>query len=116
MSIDSTGLSRKERRRERNDGPLAPLLVSVKTACELLDIGNTTAWKLIKDGKIETVHVGKKRLCTYASIMRLATPPEGGTRSVADTRAAIARSVASRKAKRTTVAQVEAKAASNLPG
>ena len=38
-----------------------PLTVSVKTACKVVGLGNTTMWALIKDGRVETVCIGRRR-------------------------------------------------------
>jgi hypothetical protein len=38
-----------------------PLTVSVKTACKVVGLGNTTMWALIKDGRGETVCIGRRR-------------------------------------------------------
>lgn len=45
-----------------------PLSVSIKEARRLLGIGNTTLWELIKDGRIETAKIGRRRLVIYASL------------------------------------------------
>lgn len=50
-----------------------PLSVSVKTACALVGIGNTKMWELIKDGRVETVTIGRKRLVLYGSLEKLVT-------------------------------------------
>ena len=51
--------------------PSQPLAVSVKTACQLLGIGNTTAWFLIKTGRLRTIKIGRRRLVIYASLEAL---------------------------------------------
>lgn len=48
-----------------------PLAVQVKTACELIGVGNTTMWALIKDGRVKTVRIGRRRLVIYASLEAL---------------------------------------------
>jgi excisionase family DNA binding protein len=53
---------------------IKPLAVSVKTACKLLGIGNTKMWELIKNGRVQTVHLGRKRLVIYFSLERLLAP------------------------------------------
>jgi hypothetical protein len=50
---------------------MKPLAVSVKTARLLLDIGNTKMWELIKDSRVETISIGRKRLVTYDSLEKL---------------------------------------------
>lgn len=49
-----------------------PLLTTTKTARELLDIGNTKFWALVKSGKIQMVEVGGRRMVLYASLKALA--------------------------------------------
>ena len=51
-------------------GPL-PLAVRVKTACRLLEIGPTKMWELIRDGHVQTINIGRRRLVTYASLEAL---------------------------------------------
>ena len=63
MSICSTGVS-KEARKGLKD--LKPLTVTLKTARQLLGIGNTKLYELVNDGTIETITVGRRRLAIYA--------------------------------------------------
>ena len=48
-----------------------PLMVSVKVACRLIGVGNTTLWSMIKDGRLKTIKIGRRRLVVYASIEAL---------------------------------------------
>ena len=57
-----------------------PLLVSGPKAREILGIGNTKYFELLKEGVIETVKVGSRRFPTYASLERLAQPETKGRR------------------------------------
>lgn len=50
-----------------------PLLVSGPRARKLLDIGNTKYWDLVKQGVIETVEVGGRKMVVYTSLERLAS-------------------------------------------
>ena len=68
MSIHSTGASRLGDVGARADKPLA---VTVKKACSLLGIGNTKMWELIKDRKVKTVTIGRRRLIVYSSLEAL---------------------------------------------
>ena len=70
MSIQSTAAYR--------EAPLSgkPLSVPVKTMCELLGIGNTTAWGLIRENRVKTFMIGRKRLVVFASIEQLMTSNE----------------------------------------
>ena len=70
MSIGSTAFSNGERQNK-------PLAVSVKTACKLVGIGNTTMWSLIKVGRVKTVSIGRRRLVVYSSLESLLTPEAG---------------------------------------
>ena len=47
---------------------IKPLAVTVKTACQLVGVGNTTMWALIKAGRVKTVRIGRRRLVIYASL------------------------------------------------
>ena len=59
---------------------MEPLAVSVKNACQLLGVGRTTMWALMKDGRVKTVRIGRRRLVIYASLEALLTL-EGGAAS-----------------------------------
>ena len=54
-----------------------PLAVSVREACRLIGVGNTTLWSLIKDGKLETKRIGRRRLIKYSSLERLISSEAG---------------------------------------
>jgi excisionase family DNA binding protein len=54
-----------------------PLAVSVKMACKLVGVGNTTMWALIKAGRVKTVSVGRRRLVIYSSLESLLAPDVG---------------------------------------
>jgi len=68
VSVLSTGLSDYETRGAK------PLTVTVGAAKKLSGLGNTTIWALIKDRKLETVHVGRRTLITYRSLEALLAP------------------------------------------
>jgi len=53
--------------------PLKPLAVPVRKACELIGVGNTTMWALIKAGRVKTTSVGRRRLVIYATLEELVT-------------------------------------------
>lgn len=53
------------------DPNLKPLTVTVRDARRLLGLGNTTIWKLIKEGRLLTVKIGKRRLILFDSIEEL---------------------------------------------
>jgi hypothetical protein len=50
---------------------LKPFAVTIHTAQELIGIKNTKIWELIRNGALETISVGKRRLVLFASIERL---------------------------------------------
>jgi hypothetical protein len=54
--------------------PIKPLAVSVKTACSLMEIGNTKMWELIREGRVQTAVLGRKRLVIYGSLEKLLSP------------------------------------------
>lgn len=56
-----------------------PLAVTIGTARKLSGLGNTKIWELIKDRKLNTVSVGRRRLVVYASLERLLSPEAGAT-------------------------------------
>ncbi|CAH0161746.1 excisionase family DNA-binding protein [Roseomonas sp. CECT 9278] len=51
-----------------------PLTLTVKQTRGTLNVGNTTVWKLIKEGKLTAVKVAGRTLITYASVKALVTP------------------------------------------
>lgn len=53
-----------------------PLLVSNTKAKQLIDVGNTKYWELVKAGKIKTVDVGGRSMAVYASLEALAKSPD----------------------------------------
>jgi hypothetical protein len=64
MQTNTTGISREVPQGAK------PLAVSVKTACKLVGVGNTTMWALIKLGRVQT-SIGRRRLVIYASLESL---------------------------------------------
>ena len=85
MSPCSTGFSRDERRGAfahtltdqvgpRAPPDLTPITVTLATAKQLSGLGYTTLWGLIKDRKLETVHVGRRRLIIFRSLEALLAP------------------------------------------
>lgn len=61
----NTGAAALERSRAL---PCEPLNVTPTTAGHLLGIGRTTVHELIKDGTLESVWLGNRRLVRYASV------------------------------------------------
>ena len=60
-----------------------PITVTIKTACKIAGIGRTTMWKLICDGRIATVRIGRRRLVSYHSLEALLTATANGTSAAA---------------------------------
>jgi hypothetical protein len=60
-------------RRPRRDHYL-PMLVPILDAFDVLGIGITKGYELVKAGRIETIHIGRRRYATRESLERLATP------------------------------------------
>jgi excisionase family DNA binding protein len=54
----------------------ARLLHTVPHAAGLLDVGVSTVWKLITDGKLETVRLGRSRRIPHEALVRLAAPEQ----------------------------------------
>jgi hypothetical protein len=64
MSQGSTGLSSWEK---------SPITVTVQQFCKLTGLGLSTAWKLIKEGKVEVVRIPgvDRTLIKYPSVVAL---------------------------------------------
>ena len=54
-----------------------PLTVTIPVARRQSGLGTTTIWKLIGEGTLATVRVGRRRLIVYQSLLRLLTPENG---------------------------------------
>jgi len=52
-------------------GGLKPITVTVPVTREITGLGNTTVWGLIRDGKLQTIKIGKRRLVIFKSIEEL---------------------------------------------
>jgi excisionase family DNA binding protein len=48
-----------------------PIAVPVQEACQIGGFGVTTAYELIKQGKLKTVAIGRRRLVIYSSLEEL---------------------------------------------
>ena len=51
--------------------PLRPVFLTPKAACALTGLGMTTIYKLIADGTLQSVVIGRSRRILYASIEAL---------------------------------------------
>jgi len=45
--------------------------VSIQSAADRLGLSERTIWRLIKEGRLDVVHVGRKALVKYPSLKRL---------------------------------------------
>ena len=50
---------------------MEPLLVSIKEAARALNLGRTSVYELIKQNRLESRKMGRRRMVTTASIRRL---------------------------------------------
>ena len=50
---------------------MEPLLLSITETANTLNLGRTSVYALINEGKLETRKMGRRRLVTVASIRRL---------------------------------------------
>lgn len=46
------------------------MLKNVPQTCDFLNLGRTTLWKLVKDGALPSVTIGKKRLFREADLQK----------------------------------------------
>jgi excisionase family DNA binding protein len=51
---------------------LKPITITVETALRVSGLGRTKLYQLIKEGKLRTVTVGRRRLVVYSSLEELA--------------------------------------------
>jgi hypothetical protein len=53
-----------------------PIAVTIREACRISGLGQTSIWKLRREGRLETVHVPgcDRALVTYRSLVKLLTP------------------------------------------
>lgn len=59
---------------------MKPITISIKKFCKISGFGRSTAFMLIREGKIEAVRNGRRKtLVTYASVERLLTPKDKKT-------------------------------------
>jgi excisionase family DNA binding protein len=55
-----------------------PITVTIPNAREISGLGVSTLWKLISEGRLDTVSVGRRRLILYDSLEKLLSPGDGG--------------------------------------
>lgn len=54
---------------------IEPLAVPVLTASRMLGVGKTVTYELIKRGKLQTVHIGKRNMVRMSSLRELVGEP-----------------------------------------
>jgi excisionase family DNA binding protein len=52
------------------------LLHTIPHAAAMLDLGVSTVWKLIAEGKLPTVQIGRSRRIPHEALVRLAGPQQ----------------------------------------
>jgi excisionase family DNA binding protein len=60
---------------ERNP-PHAPLAVSIREACRLSALGRTTIYKLIADGRLTPIKIGRRTLIRFDDLEKLVSSSE----------------------------------------
>ena len=50
---------------------MEPILTSINGAAKALDLGRTSIYKLIEEGKLDSRKLGRRRMVTLESIRRL---------------------------------------------
>jgi excisionase family DNA binding protein len=55
---------------------MEPILVSVNGAAEALNLGRTSIYALINEGRLDTVKLGRRTLIRVDSIRRLVDPQD----------------------------------------
>jgi excisionase family DNA binding protein len=55
-----------------NTSPAKPITVTIQVALSLTGLGRTTFYQLIKEGRVQTITVGRRRLVVFASLEALA--------------------------------------------
>jgi excisionase family DNA binding protein len=60
-------------------GSTEPIAVTVPQARRLSGLGYTTIWRLIREGTLATVRIGRRRLVLFDSLRRLLSPDVAGS-------------------------------------
>jgi len=55
-----------------DEAPDAPLLISIRRACKELNCSRPTVGKLLKEGRIKSVPLGRRRLVNFNSVRAFA--------------------------------------------
>jgi len=51
--------------------PTTPLAYSVKMLCRQISVSPSTVWKLIKNGKLRVIRLGRRTLVSHEEAVRL---------------------------------------------
>lgn len=54
---------------------LEPLSLTVREACRVSGLGRTALYELLKNGRLASTTLGRRRLISYASLRTLVLPP-----------------------------------------
>lgn len=54
------------------EGGVEPLVVSVKTAAQMLELGQSTIWLMLADGRLKGTLIGRSRRIYLSSIKQVA--------------------------------------------
>lgn len=54
-----------------------PLTITVQQAQQLSNLGHTTIYEMLKDGRLKAVTIGRRRLIDYASLKAVLKPQAG---------------------------------------
>ena len=61
------------------------LLYTVPHAAQLLDLGVSTIWKLVADGKLSTIKIGRSTRIPHSELVRIANFRESCAKQEAET-------------------------------
>ena len=64
-------LAKREKKSNQSEPAAPPLLISVLDARKRLNIGNSLIWRLIADGRLRTVRLGRRTLVPVAALHEL---------------------------------------------
>jgi excisionase family DNA binding protein len=61
----------EDRRQYRQQDGIKPLALTVNKTAEITGLGVSTIWAMLKEGRLTSTSVGRRRLVHYASVERL---------------------------------------------
>ena len=50
---------------------MEPIFVSVREACEIINLGKTKFYELLNEGRVESTRIGTRRLIVLRSVIEL---------------------------------------------